>query len=234
MYRESFRQNGCVRDDCEPRPKLGAFTVVVASFVALLLISNVAATKLFEIRSGSFFLVFDGGAVLFPLTYVLGDVLAEVYGWAKTRRAILLGFILSALAAGVFWVVQILPPAEGYQHQEAFESVLGFVPRIVAASLFAYLVGQLANAYVLDAMKRRWGEKNLWVRLLGSSLVGEGLDTLFFCTVAFYGVLTGWPFWNYVLVGYAYKMLIEILLLPFTYWLIGRVKTAEESDAQAV
>ena len=207
--------------------KVGPFTLVVATFIALLIISNVAATKLFEFRAGQFFLVFDGGALLFPLTYVLGDVLAEVYGWAKTRRGILLGFILSALAAGVFWVVQVLPPARDYKHQAAFEAVLGFVPRIVAASLLAYLVGQLVNAYVLDKMKRKWGKKNLWVRLLGSSLLGEAVDTLVFCTIAFYGVLVGWPFWNYVLVGYAYKMIIEVLLLPLSYWLIARVKKSE-------
>ncbi len=221
-------QNDCVSDlNKTGAGKLGSFTLIVASFIALLIISNVAATKLFELRAGNFFLVFDGGALLFPLTYVLGDVLAEVYGWAKTRRVILLGFVLSALAAGVFWVVQVLPPARDYKHQEAFEAVLGFVPRIVAASLLAYLVGQLVNAYVLDSMKRKWGERNLWVRLLGSSLVGEAFDTVIFCTIAFYGVLTGWPFWNYVLVGYAYKMIVEVLLLPLSYWLIARVKKAE-------
>lgn len=211
--------------------QLGPFTVVAVCFVTLLIISNVAATKLVEFRSGPFFLVFDGGAVLFPLTYVLGDVLAEVYGWAKARRVILMGFLLSALAATVFLIVQYLPPATDYAHQDAFEAVLGFVPRIVAASLLAYLVGQLLNAYVLVAIKKRWGGGHLWARLLGSSAVGEAADTLIFCTIAFYGVLTGWPFWNYVLVGYVYKMAVEVLLLPLSYWLIGKVKRLEAAES---
>ncbi|WRS31231.1 queuosine precursor transporter [Actinomycetaceae bacterium MB13-C1-2] len=201
--------------------------MIVACFVAMLLISNVAATKLIEFDLGAFSLIFDGGAVLFPFTYVLGDVLAEVYGWVRTRRVVVLGFLISALASLVFFVVQLLPPASDYENQAAFEAVLGFVPRIVAASLMAYLVGQLLNAYVLTRIKARWGERHLWARLLGSSLVGEAADTLVFCTIAFYGVLTGGPFWNYVLVGYLYKMAFEIILLPLSYLVIDRVKKAE-------
>lgn len=215
------------RDEATRSGRLDPFTVIVACFVAVLLISNVAATKLIEFDLGSLRLIFDGGAVLFPLTYVLGDVLAEVYGWAKTRRVIVLGFLISALASAVFLLVQVLPPAADYENQEAFEAVLGFVPRIVAASLMAYLVGQLLNAYVLTRIKARWGDKHLWARLLGSSVVGEAADTLVFCTVAFYGVLTGGAFWNYVLVGYLYKMAFEAILLPLSYLVIARVKKAE-------
>lgn len=211
----------------KPKDRLGPFTVIVACFVAMLLISNVAATKLIEFDLGVFSLIFDGGAVLFPFTYVLGDVLAEVYGWARTRRVIVLGFFISALASLVFFIVQLLPPASDYENQAAFEAVLGFVPRIVAASLMAYLVGQLLNAYVLTRIKARWGVKHLWARLLGSSVVGEAADTLVFCTIAFYGVLTGGPFWNYVLVGYVYKMAFEVILLPLSYFVIAKVKKAE-------
>lgn len=206
---------------------LTPFTVVTTCFVALLLISNVAATKLIGIPAGPLVLVFDGGAVLFPITYVLGDVLAEVYGWQKTRRVIFLGFFISLLAAAVFLIVQVLPPAADYLNQEAFEAVLGFVPRIVGASLLAYLIGQLINAYVLTRIKQRWGPKHLWARLLGSSAVGEAVDTLVFCTIAFYGILTGGPFWNYVLVGYLYKMIIEVALLPLSYWMIKRIRKIE-------
>ncbi len=213
--------------DISPSGRLGAFTIIVACFVAMLLISNVAATKLIEFNYGSFFLVFDGGAVLFPFTYVLGDVLAEVYGWSRTRRVILLGFFISALASLVFLTVQVMPPASDYENQAAFEAVLGFVPRIVVASLMAYLIGQLLNAYVLTRIKERWGAQHLWARLLGSSLVGEAADTLIFCTIAFYGVLTGVPFWNYVLVGYIYKMAFEVILLPVSYLIIGKVRQSE-------
>lgn len=201
-----------------------AYDLIAISFVALLLIANVAATKLFVLGTDSWHLVFDGGAILFPLTYVLGDVLSEVYGFRAARRVIIAGFSLSALAALTFWVVGLLPPAPGYEHQEAFVAVLGFVPRIVAASLLAFLVGQLLNAYVLVAIKARWGERHLWVRLLGSSVVGEAADTAIFCLIAFGGILTAPEMLNYMLVGYAYKLAVEVLLLPLTYAAIGWVK----------
>lgn len=197
------------------------YDVFAVSFVGLLLIANVAATKLFAVPLGPIELIFDGGAVLFPLTYVLGDVLAELYGFKSTRRVVLLGFALSALAALTFWLVGALPPAPGYENQAAFQAVLGFVPRIVAASLVAFVVGQLLNAYVLVFIKKRFGAGRLWVRLIGSSAVGQGADTLIFCTIAFFGVITGGEFWNYVLVGYAYKLGLEVVLLPLTYRVIG-------------
>lgn len=193
------------------------YDLLAISFVGLLLIANVAATKLFIVGTETHHLVFDGGAILFPLTYIVGDVLAEVYGFKAARRVIVMGFVLSAVAALTFWVVGLLPAAPDYEHQEAFTAVLGFVPRIVGASLLAFLAGQLLNAYVLVAMKKRWGSGRLWVRLLGSSVVGEAADTLIFCSIAFLGILTGAEFWNYVLVGYVYKLAVEVMLLPLTY-----------------
>ncbi len=210
------------------KDRQSAFVALAVTFVALLLISNVAATKLFELPVGPSRIILDGGALLFPFTYVLGDALAEIYGFAKTRFVILLGFGASLLAALVFYLVQLLPPALEYDNQLAFEAVLGFVPRIVAASLAAYLVGQLLNAYVLVQIKERFGPRRLWVRLLGSSVVGEAADTLVFCTIAFYGVLTGGSFWNYVLVGFFYKMLFEVVLLPVTYLVIKMLRRLEQ------
>ncbi len=201
-----------------------AYTTLAVMFVALLLISNIAATKLIEFKVGSVQAIFDGGALLFPFTYVLGDVLAEVYGFKRTRSVIFMGFFASLLAAGVFLLVQVMPSPVEYVHQEAYAAVLGFVPRIVFASLAAYLVGQLLNAYVLVKIKERWGSRNLWARLLGSSLIGEAADTLVFCTIAFYGVLVAGSFWNYVLVGYLYKMVVEVVLIPVSYLIIGRIK----------
>ena len=197
--------------------------MIVGVFVALLLISNVGATKLIAFGP----LITDGGAFLFPLTYIIGDVLSEVYGLRAARRAILLGFTMSILAALTFFFVQISPPADGYENQEAFEAVLGFVPRIVLASICGYLVGQLLNAYVLVKIKERTKERKLWLRLIGSTVVGEFADTLVFCTIAFYGVITGAEFWNYVLVGYLYKTLLEVVLLPITYPTIRWVKRRE-------
>jgi len=199
------------------------YPVIVGIFVALLLISNIGATKLISFGP----IITDGGAFLFPLTYIIGDVLSEVYGLNAARKAILLGFAMSVLAAVTFFVVQISPPADGYENQEAFEAVLGFVPRIVLASICGYLVGQLLNAYVLVKIKERTKERKLWLRLIGSTVVGEFADTFVFCTIAFYGVITGAEFWNYVLVGYLYKTLLEVVLLPITYPTIRWVKRRE-------
>jgi queuosine precursor transporter len=201
----------------------GHYATVVAVFVGLLLISNIGATKL--IAAGP--LITDGGAFLFPLVYVIGDVLSEVYGWRATRRAIWLAFGMSALAAGTFWLVQQAPPAEDWPNQDAFEAVLGFVPRIVLASLMGFLVGQMLNAWVLVRIKARTLESRLWARLIGSTAVGEFADTLVFCTIAFYGVITGWTFVNYVITGYLYKVAVEVLVMPVTYRVIAAVKRRE-------
>ena len=201
----------------------GVYPIIVGIFVSLLLISNIGAVKLISFGP----IITDGGVFLFPLVYIVGDVLSEVYGFRAARRAILLGFAMSALAAITFWLVQISPPAAGWGNQEAFEAVLGFVPRIVMASIAGYLIGQLLNAYVLVWIKKRTAEKALWLRLLGSTAVGELADTIVFCTIAFYGVITGVEFLTYVAVGYAYKTLVEVVLLPITYRVIAYVKRRE-------
>ena len=203
-------------------------------FVALLLISNVAATKLiaFGPEWSPFGLpvlpiITDGGALLFPLTYVLGDVLAEVFGMRGARRAILLGFGISLLASLTFLAVGAAPAAPGYENQEAFVAVLGFVPRIVAASLAGYLVGQFLNAWVLVKLKQ-WREgKGMWKRLLGSTVVGEAADTTIFCLIAFGGQIDGGTMLNYIVVGYLFKVSVEAVLLPVTYRVISLVRSRE-------
>lgn len=206
------------------------YPVIVGVFVGLLLISNIGAVKLIEFGP----IITDGGAFLFPLVYIAGDILSEVYGFKAARKAILIGFAMSILAALTFWLVQISPPAEAWGNQEAFESVLGFVPRIVLASVAGYLVGQLLNAWVLVKIKERTQEKALWLRLLGSTAVGEFADTIVFCTIAFYGVITGEEFLIYVAFGFAYKTLVEVVLLPVSYAVIGWVKRREPTYAEAV
>ena len=199
------------------------YPVVSAVFVALLVISNVGATKLISIGP----LIVDGGAFLFPLVYITGDVLSEVYGFAAARRTILIGFAMAILAAATFWAVQLSTPAPGWDHQDAYVAILGFVPRIVLASVSGYLVGQMLNSVVLVRIKRRTREGALWLRLIGSTVVGELADTIIFCTIAFYGVLTGGDFINYVVVGYVYKTLLEVVLLPITYRVIAWIKANE-------
>ena len=205
----------------------GLYPVIVGIFVGLLLISNIGAVKLIAFGP----IITDGGAFLFPLVYIAGDVLSEVYGFAAARKAILIGFAMSVLAALTFWLVQISPSADAWGNQEAYEAILGFVPRIVLASICGYLVGQLLNAWVLVWIKERTKEKALWLRLIGSTAVGELADTVVFCTIAFFGVITGADFLVYVLVGYLYKTLIEVVLLPITYPIIGYVKRHEPSYA---
>ena len=212
----------------------GNYDLVVALFVALLLISNVAATKLIAFGpTWSPFglpvlpIITDGGALLFPLTYVLGDVLAEVFGMRGARRAILLGFGISLLASLTFLAVGAAPAAPGYENQEAFVAVLGFVPRIVVASLAGYLVGQFLNAWVLVKLKQ-WREgKGMWKRLLGSTVVGEAADTTIFCLIAFGGQIDGGKMLNYIVVGYLFKVSVEAVLLPVTYWVISLVRSRE-------
>jgi len=199
------------------------YPTIVALFTGILLISNIGATKL--ITFGPF--IADGGAFLFPLVYIIGDVLSEVYGWKAARRAIILGFGMAVLAAFTFYLVQISPAADGWELQSSFENILGFVPRIVAASVGGFLVGQLLNSFVLVKIKQRTKEDYLWVRLIGSTVVGEFADTLVFCTIAFYGVITGGEFLNYVVTGYVYKTLLEVALLPITYPVIRWVKKHE-------
>lgn len=209
----------------------GNADLVLAWFVGLLLISNVGATKL--VALGPF--IFDGGALLFPLTYVLGDVLAEVYGFARARRAILTGFAVSALMSLTFLVVDAAPPAPDWPHQDAWSAVLGFVPRIVVASLLGFLAGQFLNAVVLVRLKHGAASGRLWVRLVTSTVVGEFADTAVFCLVAFGplgvwlgGGTIGWSaLANYIAVGWAYKVAVEVLLLPVTYRVIAAVRRRE-------
>lgn len=206
-----------------PAATQGNYDLVVALFCAFLLISNIAATKLISFGR----IIADGGAFLFPLTYILGDLLAEVYGFRKARRAIWTGFVCSITASITFLLVGAAPPAPAWPNQAAFDAVLGFVPRIVAASLTAYLLGQMLNAWVLVKMKKRTGQKALWARLIGSTAVAELADTTIFCLIAFGGLIPAHDMANYILVGYLYKTCLEILLLPITYRVIAWVRARE-------
>ena len=211
----------------------GTYAVLVALFCGLLLISNVAATKLITVVDGlpAFLgggIFTDGGALLFPLTYILGDVLAEVYGLRQARRAIWVGFALAALASLTFLAVGAAPPGPGYENQDAFTAVLGFVPRIVLASLVGYLAGQFLNAYVLVRLKERTAERGLAGRLVTSTLVGEFADTALFCLIAFVGVFPTWgSLIGYTVTGYLYKVAVEVILLPVTFAVIRAIKKRE-------
>lgn len=201
------------------------YTPLVVVFVVVFLISNINATKGVEI--GPF--VLDGAFFLFPLAYVVGDVLSECFGFRATRRAIFLGFGCMLLAVVAFYIGIALPPASFYDGQEAFAAVVGLVPQIVAASLAGYLVGQLLNSWTLVKIKFRTGEKTLWARLIGSTVVGELGDTAIFCTIAapVIGIDSVGAFLNYVAVGFVWKTMIEVIMLPVTYPVIAWVKRRE-------
>ena len=223
-------------------PRRGNYDLVLAAFVGMLLISNIGATKLIafgpRLDVAGFPLlpiITDGGAILFPLTYILGDVLAEVYGLRRAHRAIITGFVLAAIMSLTFLAVDAAPPSADWPNQDAWHAVLGFVPRIVVASLLGFLAGQLLNALVLVRIKQRWGAGHLWVRLITSTVVGEFADTLVFCMIAFGplgnvlgGTSVDWPtLINYTAVGWLYKTGVEVIFLPVTYRVIAWVKRRE-------
>lgn len=208
------------------------YDLILAIFVSVLLISNLSATKLIQI--GPFIL--DGGAVLFPLVYILGDVLTEVYGFARARRAIWAGFGVMLLAVLAFTIVRYLPAAADYTDQAAFEAILGFFPRIIVASLAAYLVGSFINSYLLAKIKLRTGESKLWVRLISSTAVGELLDTIVFALIAFGGILSAPDMMLFIVVGWLFKTGVEVVMLPVTYkviYFIKRQESFKNSDENA-
>ena len=202
------------------------YDFIVGMFVAVLLISNISATKL--VGFGIF--PFDGGTLLFPLSYIFGDILTEVYGFARARRVIWLGFLANALAALTFWVVGKLPAAAIWENQAAFDAILGFVPRIVMASFVAYLAGEFSNSVVLAKMKVKMQGRHLWMRTIGSTLIGEGVDTLIFVTVAFAGIVPARELMLMIAFNYVFKCGIEVLFTPVTYLVVGKLKRAEGVD----
>jgi uncharacterized integral membrane protein (TIGR00697 family) len=212
-------------DDATGTPG-GAYDLVLAAFVAVLLISNVASTKILVL--GPF--TFDGGTILFPLSYIFGDVLTEVYGYRRARRVIWSGFAATALMAVVLAAVQRLPPAADWPYQEAYASILGQTPRIVLASLIAYFAGEFSNSWVLSRMKVATRGRWLFTRTIGSTLVGEGLDTLLFVVVAFAGTMPGGLLWSVIVSNYVFKVGFEVAATPLTYLVVNRLKAVEGVD----
>lgn len=205
--------------------RAGLYPVFLAAFVVVFVISNITASKGVTIGP----LVTDGAFFLFPIAYIIGDVLAECYGFKATRVAIWTGFASALVAVLAFYVAIWLPAADFYENQEAFSTVLGLIPQIVAASLAGYAVGQLLNAWVLTTMKNRNANAPLWQRLMGSTVVGEFGDTLVFCLIAAtaIGVSTLSDLVNYVIVGFVWKTAMEAVLLPVTYRVVAWVKKRE-------
>jgi uncharacterized integral membrane protein (TIGR00697 family) len=210
--------------DVPPAPR--HLDTITAAFVAVLLISNVASAKILEF--GPF--TFDGGTLLFPLSYIFGDILTEVYGFRRARKVIWLGFGAALLMAVTFLAVGALPAAGDWQYQGAFDAILGTTPRIVAASLAAYWAGEFSNSVVLARMKVKTRGRWLWTRTIGSTLVGQLIDTGLFVGIAFAGVLEAGLLFKVVLSNYIFKCGVEIVFTPVTYGMTGFLKRTEGVD----
>jgi uncharacterized integral membrane protein (TIGR00697 family) len=217
---------GVTRTTSRPLRDFKYYELLVNAFVVILLISNLVAQKLVQV--GPFTL--SGAQILFPVTYIFGDVFTEVYGYKGSRRAIWVGFGSSALLAAMGMIVVALPPHPDWPNQAAFELVFGFVPRIVAASLIAYWAGEFANSYVMSKMKVWTEGRRLWMRTIGSTAVGQGVDTVIVILLAFWGRETPATMGNLIVSGYLAKVAYEALATPLTYAVVNFLKRSEGVD----
>ncbi len=202
--------------------------IITALFVTTLILSNITSAKIVGIK----FISFDGGTILFPLAYILGDVLTEIYGYARARRVIWIGFFMNILMVTTFWLVGALPSDPSWGGQESYNAILGVVPRIVLGSLVAYLAGEISNSLVLAKLKAKTNGKYFWLRAIGSTVVGQFLDTTIFLLIAFAGILPWSLILTIWLTNYIFKIGIEIVMLPITYKIINKLKIANKAPLQ--
>lgn len=202
------------------------YDIFAILFVTTLLVSNIVSVKIVSVG----WLTFDAGTVLFPLAYIVGDIITEVYGYRRTRRLIYSGMAALMLMTLTFWVVQLLPADSSWTGQAAFESTLGVVWRLAIGSVTALFVGEIMNAYVMGRMKVASRGRGLWRRMVSSSLAGNALDTVIFSTIAFAGTIPTTSFWQLIITVFLIKMAIEIMVSPLTMRLIARVKKHEKLD----
>lgn len=195
-------------------------------FVVVLMVSNLVGPKIIAI--GPFRI--SGAQMLFPITYIFGDIFTEVYGYSASRRAIWTGFYASALLSVMGLITVALPPAPDWPHQQAFETVFHFVPRMVIASLIAYWAGEFSNAYVLAKLKLWTKGKHLWTRTIGSTIVGQFVDTVVVMVIAFGGSLSPQLIGTLIISGYLGKVLYEAAATPLTYWIVNSLKRKEGVD----
>ena len=209
----------------EPRVT-SLFLVMAALFVTLLISSNIVAVKIIEVWGR----IMPAAIVLFPATYVLGDIFTEVYGFRFARRVIWLGFLCNTVAVMGFWVAGMLPSAPFWEGQDAYDAILGYTPRLLAASFAGYLVGEFSNSIVLSRLKVATQGRWLWSRTIGSTIVGQGVDSVVFITVAFMGTAAGGNLTELILTQWVVKVLYETVATPVTYAVVGYVKSREGLD----
>ncbi|HEX3177006.1 MAG TPA: queuosine precursor transporter [Methylomirabilota bacterium] len=203
------------------------FLSCAALFVTCLLTANTMASKLMVVNG----IVLTAGIVIFPISYVLGDVLTEVWGYAAARRVIWLGFVCNALMVAALWLGGELPPAPFWKGQDAYELMFGQTPRVLAASFLAYLVGEFANAFVLAKMKIATQGRWLWMRTIGSTVVGQALDSVVFVTLAFAAVVPAGALLQLVTAQWLVKVAYEAAATPLTYAAVAWLKAREGVDA---
>jgi uncharacterized integral membrane protein (TIGR00697 family) len=210
---------------------------LTTAFVVVLLVSNLIAQKVCLIgpfvlgRSSIGPFAVSGAVLLFPVTYIFGDVFTEVYGYAASRRAIWLGFFGTTLLYVIGSIVISLPAAPGWQNQQAFATVFGFIPRILIASLIAFWAGEFANSYTMARLKLVTNGKKLWTRTIGSTVVGQAVDTILVITLTFGGIYPVRILLNIIVTGYALKVGYEVIATPLTYLVINWLKRTEHADA---
>jgi uncharacterized integral membrane protein (TIGR00697 family) len=214
-------------------PALRYYEFVMAAFIVILICSNlIGPTKIAQVDMPWGPLVFGAGVLFFPISYVFGDVLTEVYGYARSRRVIWAGFAGLAFAAFMAWAVVALPPAPFWKNQEAYEVAFGSAWRVALASMIAYFCGEFVNSFVLAKMKIMTQGRHLWSRTIGSTIFGEGVDSLLFYPLAFWGtgIIPNDKLPAVMLAQFVAKVLVEVAFTPITYALVGFLKRAEGID----
>lgn len=210
----------------ESRRNFKHLDTITALFVAVLLISNIASTKIMDLG----ILSIDGGVIIFPLSYIFGDILTEVYGYKRSRKVIWLGFISALIMSAALMIVGAMPADAQWGLQDAYDSILGLTPRLVIASLIAFFSGEFSNSFILAKMKILTKGKMLWTRTIGSTIVGEFVDTVVFVIVAFYGIFPNSLILELIIANYLLKTGMEVVLTPVTYKIVGWLKREESED----
>ena len=203
------------------------FLIITVVYVTCLLLSNLVAGKMWAVTSN---ITLPAAVILFPITYIFGDIFTEVYGFKNARIIIWLGFACSFFAVGVYMITIGLPHPDFWTNQEAYATVLGTTPRVAAASFIGYLFGEFSNSMVLSKLKVMTGGKKLWVRTILSTLVGEGFDSVIFVTVSFWGTMENATLLQMIFFQYLFKVCYEIIFTPVTYAIVNWIKRKEEMD----
>ena len=202
------------------------FIISAAIFITCLITANITAVKLIAVAG----LVLPAAIIIFPLSYIFGDILTEVYGYRQARRIIWLGFLCNFIAVIAIWLGQVLPPASFWNAQTAYERILGYTPRLLAASFSAYLLGEFANSFIMAKMKIATRGRWLWSRTIGSTVVGEGLDSLVFMTLAFWGEIPMAGLAAAIITQWLVKSAYEGAVTPLTYVAVKFLKRREGID----